>query len=178
MSSPVTFPLQSSGHCRHGNLSSSCLDQGSATLEVSRHSGPFVGTPNYPPAQPLGTAERPILSKTKSQKTAKTTTQESSDSESSELIASHALSVSSSNEQCAWIIDSGATCHMCQDSMLFTTLYQLQDPIDVVLGDGRALTAARRGEVVLDMILPNGSRGRVCCVMSFMYPSSCIISSV
>ena len=48
--------------------------------------------------------------KTKSQKA--TTTQENSDSESSGLMASHAMSVSSSNEQCAWIVDSGATCHM------------------------------------------------------------------
>ena len=52
-SSPVIFPLQSSGHCRHGNLSSSCPDQGSGTREVFLHSGPFIGTPNYPPAQPL-----------------------------------------------------------------------------------------------------------------------------
>ena len=35
----------------------------------------------------------------------------SSDSESSGLIASHALSALSPNEKCAWIVDSGATCH-------------------------------------------------------------------
>ena len=74
--------------------------------------------------------------KTKAQKAAPTTTQENSDSESSGLIASHALSISSLNEQSIWIIDSGATCYMCQDSKLFTTLHQLEDPIDVVLGDG------------------------------------------
>ena len=45
---------------------------------------------------------------------------------------------------------------MCQYSTSFTTLYQLEDPIDVVLGDGQALTAIGQGEVVLDMILPNG----------------------
>jgi len=32
--------------------------------------------------------------------------------ESSGLIASHALSVLSHNENCAWIVDSGATCHV------------------------------------------------------------------
>ena len=46
---------------------------------------------------------------------------------------------------------------MCHDSKWFTTLnHQLQDPVDVVLGDGRALTATGKGKVVLDMILPNG----------------------
>ena len=106
--------------------------------------------------------------KTKSQKAATTAAHESSDSESNGLIAGHALSVSSSNEQCAWIVDSGATCHMCQDIMSFTTLYQLEDPIDVVLGDGRALTAVRRGDVVLDMILPNGE-SKACTLHDVLY---------
>ena len=106
--------------------------------------------------------------KTKAQKAAPTTTQENSDSESSGLIASHALSVSSSNEQSIWIIDSGATCHMCQDSKLFTTLHQLDDPIDVVLGDGRALTAVGRGEVMLDMVLPNGE-SKSCTLHDVLY---------
>ena len=52
--------------------------------------------------------------------------------------------------------------------MLFITLYQLQDPIDVVLGDGRALTAVGRGEVVLDMILPNGE-SRSCMLRDVLY---------
>ena len=106
--------------------------------------------------------------KTKSQKAATTTTQANSDSESSGLIASHALSASSSNEQRAWIIDSGATCHMCQDSKSFTTLNQLQNPIDVVLGDGRALTSVGRGEVVLDMVLPNGE-SKSCTLHDVLY---------
>ena len=62
---------------------------------------------------------------------------EDSDSESSVLIsvADQALSTSSPNEQCAWIVDSGATSHMCRDKKSFSVLYQLEDPIDVVLGD-------------------------------------------
>lgn len=106
--------------------------------------------------------------KTKAQKAAPTTTQENSDSESSGLIASHTSSVSSSNEQSIWIIDSGATCHMCQDSKLFTTLHQLEDPIDVVLGDGRAITAVGRGEVMLDMVLPNGE-SKSCMLHDVVY---------
>ena len=57
-----------------------------------------------------------------SQKAATLVTQEDSDSDS---IADHVLSASSLNEQCTWIIDSGATCRMCHDSKSFTTLYQL-----------------------------------------------------
>ena len=52
--------------------------------------------------------------------------------------------------------------------MLFNALYQLQDPIDVVLGDGRALTAVGRGEAVLDMILPNGE-SRSCMLRDVLY---------
>ena len=83
-------------------------------------------------------------------------------------LASHALSVSSSNEQFIWIIDLGATCNMCQDSKSFTTLHQLEHPIDVVLGDGRALTAVGRGEVVLDMALPNGE-SKLCTLHDVLY---------
>ncbi len=55
--------------------------------------------------------------KEKRQKAAMATTQENSDSEDSALLASHALSASS--EQCKWIIDSGATCHMSFESKLW-----------------------------------------------------------
>ena len=48
-----------------------------------------------------------------------------------------------------WIIDSGATSHMCWDKESFTTLNHLQNSIDVVLGDGRAFTATGKGEIVL-----------------------------
>ena len=57
---------------------------------------------------------------------------------------------------------------MYQDSKSFTTLHQLEDPIDVVLGDGRALTAVGRGEVVLDMVLPNGE-SKSCTLHDVLY---------
>ena len=111
--------------------------------------------------------------KTKSQEKATTmTVQEDSDSDSVGLIAGHALSVSSSSETSStWIIDSGATCHMCLDSEIFTTLYQLEDPIDVVLGDGRTLVAVGRGEVVLDMVLPSGE-SKPCTLHNVLYVPS------
>ena len=114
--------------------------------------------------------------KTKSQKAATSVTRGNLDNESSGLIASHSLCVSSSNVQRTWIIDSGATCYMCRDSKLFTTLYQLEDPIDVVLGDGRALTAVERGEVVLNMVLPNGE-SKSCTLHDVLYVPKLINSS-
>ena len=92
----------------------------------------------------------------KPQKATPVITYEDSDSENTGLIASHALSVLSPNKQCIWIMDSGATCHMCHDDKLFTTLYHIEDSIDVMLGDRHTLTAIGRGNVVLDMVLPNG----------------------
>ena len=106
------------------------------------------------------------------EKAATVRVQEDSDSDSVGLIAGHALSVSSSSETSStWIIDSGAICHMCLDSTLFATLHQLEDPIDVVLGDGRALVAVGRGEVVLDMVLPSGEL-KPCTLHDVLYVPS------
>ena len=57
-------------------------------------------------------------------KAATTTTRKDSDSGSSGLIASHALSVSSLSEQGTLVVGSGATCHMCHDSKW--TSYKIQ----------------------------------------------------
>ena len=48
-----------------------------------------------------------------------------------------------------------------------------------VLGDGRALTAVGGGEVVMNMVLPNGE-SKSCTLhdVSFVFPNSHIISSV
>ena len=104
----------------------------------------------------------------KPQKATPVITYEDSDSENTGLIASHALSVLSPNEQCIWIIDSGATCHMCHDDKLFTTLYHIEDPIDVMLGDRHTLTAIGPGDVVLDMVLPNGEL-KLCVLHDVLY---------
>ena len=111
--------------------------------------------------------------KTKSlEKAATVRVQEDSDSDSVGLIAGHALSVSSSSETSStWIINSGATCHMCLDSTQFATLHQLEDPIDIVLGDGRALVAVGKGEVVLDMVLPSGEL-KPCTLHDVLYVPS------
>ena len=80
----------------------------------------------------------------------------SSDSEGAGLVASHALSASSSSRESTWIVDSGATCHMCYDRKQFTDLHHSKDLLEVVLGDGHTLMVAGKGSVMLDMRLPNG----------------------
>ena len=106
-----------------------------------------------------------------SEKAAISAVKEDSDSESSALVgvADQALSsVSSPNEQRAWIVDSGATSHMCRDKKSFSALYQSEDPVDVVLGDGRTLSAVGRGNVELDMVLPNG-KVKSCTLYDVLY---------
>ena len=108
--------------------------------------------------------------KKKKEKATVSVTEENSDSDDLGLvsIADQALSVSSTDKECTWIIDSGATSHMCADKKSFTTLYQLEDPIDVTVGDGRALTATGRGKVVLDIVLPN-SKSKSCTLHDVLY---------
>ena len=52
-----------------------------------------------------------------------------------------------------WIVDSGATSHMCNDRTMFTELRQLGSDDKVMLGDGRTLQA-----VDVDMVLSDGTR--------------------
>ena len=55
-----------------------------------------------------------------------------------------------------WIVDSGATCHMCNDDMLFDKIHSLKEPSEVLLGDSHVLRAKGRGSVVVNMNLPDG----------------------
>ena len=80
-----------------------------------------------------------------------TVNESSSDSEIEALMISHnMLSVSATRK---WIVDSGASCHMCCDSGLFETLENLKHPIDVSVGDGHSLKATGRGIISLNMRL-------------------------
>ena len=66
------------------------------------------------------------------------------------LIVQHALSAAANREPGAnWIIDSGATSHICNDSNYFVELEKLKKPVDVILEDGHVLKAEGRGTVVL-----------------------------
>ena len=89
---------------------------------------------------------------------------QSDDTDSDEvgLVVQHALSADVFNQQTDtdWIVDSGATCHVCHDHSLFTELENLKQPLDIVLGDGRSLNATANGTVILT--LESGSLKRKC----------------
>ena len=67
----------------------------------------------------------------------------------------HALSADS-NTHGQWIIDCGATCHMCNNEAMFGELRALHSPLNVTLGDGRNLQGVGRGNIVLMMNLSHG----------------------
>ena len=78
---------------------------------------------------------------------------------------SHALSVSATSN---WIVDSGATCHMCNDKKLFINLEGLDKPQEVSLGDGHVSKAIAQGVVLLEMKLPSG-KTRKCKLVDVLY---------
>ena len=73
------------------------------------------------------------------------------DSDEVGLILQHALSVrvQSRSTDTNWIVDSGATCHVCNDHGSFVELSFLQTPLDIILVDGHALKAIGCGIVTL-----------------------------
>ena len=91
----------------------------------------------------------------------------SSDSENVGLVARHALSASTGRHD-SWIVDSGATCHMCNDRKLFVELRSLDKLLEVTLGDGYDLHAIGRGVVVLETKLPSG-RTKKCKLHNVLY---------
>jgi len=78
----------------------------------------------------------------------KANTSKKEDEESAGLIASHALKAKGKGNN-LWIIDSGASCHMCKDIEQFDDLEDLNDPIKIYLGDNSTVTANQRGTVYL-----------------------------
>ena len=54
-----------------------------------------------------------------------------------------------------WIIDSGATCHICHKRALFVDFKQLKKTQEVVLGDGQSLKAINVGTVELELVIDN-----------------------
>ena len=69
-----------------------------------------------------------------------------------------ALAATHSSEN--WIMDSGATCHMCNNKMMFRELQNLSEPQEISLGDGHVLQAIAKGFIVLEMLLSDGSSQR------------------
>ena len=94
-------------------------------------------------------------------------TNHSSDSESVGLVVSHALSVKSAERLKSWIVDSGATCHMCNDRKMFVEFSSLQPTQEVTLGDGYSVEATGQGVVMLEMILTDTTR--MCKLNNVLY---------
>jgi len=61
-------------------------------------------------------------------KVTKTEDNNSTDSEGTDLVVQHALS-SESNAHDRWILDSGATCHMRNQNVLFSCYQTLKTPL-------------------------------------------------
>ena len=77
-----------------------------------------------------------------------------SDSESIGLVVRHALSVEEERgmidtSPSLWIVDSGATAHICTCERMFDRITYLDRPQKVTLGDGSALNIKGRGDVTL-----------------------------
>ena len=75
----------------------------------------------------------------------------SSDSDCVGLMINHVLSANSTGLLNKWIVDSGATSHMCCDDKLFDELHSLEQPLEVMQGDEYAVEATGRGTVVLEL---------------------------
>ncbi len=106
--------------------------------------------------------KRATTGKAKHMASAATTTVNSSryhdrSSEDESLIVDHVFSITSKDN---WIIDSGATCHMCNDEGYYKDITVLDNPQEVSLGDGRVLKATAEGTVSLQMLLTNGTKKR------------------
>ena len=88
--------------------------------------------------------------------------------EDSDEAVNHVLSA---NRKCStgqWIINSGATSHICNDTHLFIELYPPNYPLEVLLGIGHKLTATAHGTVKLSM--KSGQRSsRKCTLHDVLY---------
>ena len=82
------------------------------------------------------------------------------DSDCGLVVVSHALSTIVKTN---WIVDSGATSHMCNDESLFSKIKHLLNPQAVQVGDGHSVEAKSEGTVELKITL---SSGVSCCKLS------------
>ena len=78
-----------------------------------------------------------------------------SDSESLGLVTQALTADVRDNNGETWIVDSGATCHMCNNQELMYDFVKLEKLVEVQLGDGKVLKATGRGIVTLFTVLPD-----------------------
>ena len=54
------------------------------------------------------------------------------------LVTEHVLSA---NRRSSWVVDSGVTCHMCDNQKLFDQIIGLEMPQEITVGDGHSVQA-------------------------------------
>ena len=62
-----------------------------------------------------------------------------------------AQALAAGNHTNSWIIDSGDTCHICCNKMMFSELEVMNRPQVVTLGEGRSIEYTKRGTVKLKL---------------------------
>eukprot|EP00794_Sanderia_malayensis_P003830 gene3830-4363_t len=73
--------------------------------------------------------------------------EQDSDSDVVALVV-HEKALSSADKNVGWIIDSGATCHMCNDVNAFTECVTLKQPQEISLGDGHIVKATGKASLI------------------------------
>ena len=81
------------------------------------------------------------------------------------LVVEHALAADVLTN---WIVDSGATCHMCYEEDLFIEMTKLEEPQKITVGDGYSVEAVSKGTVELMMKVP-GEEVRRCNLSEVLY---------
>lgn len=93
-----------------------------------------------------------IKSEDKSKQGAAAETPKGKKKEKVGLITRHVLGVREPVQD--WILDSGATCHICNSKALFADFQVLSKPQKVTLGDEHSLEAVGMGRVEVRLKLP------------------------
>ena len=74
-----------------------------------------------------------------------------------------------SKKETKWIVDSGATCHMCNDAEKFMVFESFDVAQEITLGDGYSVEALGKGTIEMSLKLPNKNH-REC----YLYESLCV----
>ena len=91
-----------------------------------------------------------------------------SDDEESDTVSLVAENVLTANGRSNWIVDSGATSHMCKDEDLFTEFIKLATPQNITVGDGFSVEATGIGTIFLNMNI-NQNKNVICKLSNVFY---------
>ena len=80
----------------------------------------------------------------------------------------HPTLTTNNNEKSSWIVDSGATCHMCHDIDKFINMKKLDKAEDITLSDGHSVKAFGIGTVDLNVRVSDEKQQR-CRLFETLY---------